>query len=102
MTKTIFCAVCLLCATAGYGQSAGVLSNLAQPLQMADHPQHAAQHAMATEDNLLGNSAYSYAKGEVPLAELTSPMYEVPLGDIARAYRKEHASTAKAAKVSEN
>lgn len=102
MRTTIF-ALCFLCATgAAYGQSASVLSNNPQPLQMAGHAEHAAQHAMAQETSLIGGSAYSYAKGEVPLAELGSPIYYTPLGDLAREAKKEHASDPKAVKVFEN
>jgi len=103
MKTTIF-ALCFLCASAAaFGQTASVLSNNPQPIYMPDdHPQRAAEHAMATESSLLSSGSISYAKGEVPLAELASPMYHTPLGDIARAYRKEHATVPKAAKVSEN
>jgi hypothetical protein len=102
MRTTIF-ALCFLSATgAAYGQSASVLANNPQPLQMAGHVEHASQHALAQETSLIGGSSYSYAKGEVPLAELASPMYHTPLGDLARAAKKEHASDPKAAKVFEN
>lgn len=102
MRITIF-ALCFLCATAAFSQTAGVLSNVAQPLQMADHPQHAAERAIARESSLLSSSPYGYAQGEVPLAELGSIQYQTPLGDVARAFRKERSTTtAKAAKVSEN
>jgi hypothetical protein len=94
--------LCFLCATSAFGQSAPVLSNVASPIQMQDHPQHASEHAMALESNLLGASPYGYAQGEVPLAELGSIIYQTPLGDIARVNRKEHTSVPKAAKVSEN
>jgi hypothetical protein len=103
MKRTIF-AFCFLCGTAAaFGQNASVLGNNPQPIQMPDdRPQHASEHAMGTESSLLSSGTISYAKGEVPLAELASPMYHTPLGDIARAYRKEHAALPKATKVSEN
>ncbi len=103
--KMLLCALCFLCATtAAFSQTAAVVSSTAQPIQMMEHPQHASEHAMARESNLLGSSAYSYAQGEVPLAELGSIEYETPLGDVARAYRKERAATPlpKAVKVAEN
>jgi hypothetical protein len=100
--KTTIIVFCLLCASAAFAQSAPVLSNQSQPVVMADHPQHAYQHAMGTESSLLGTSSYSSAQGEVPLSELGSaPKYETPLGDVARAYRKDHAVVPKAAKVLE-
>ncbi|MGA8622156.1 MAG: hypothetical protein WB660_27000 [Candidatus Sulfotelmatobacter sp.] len=102
--KTILCAICFfLCATAAFSQSASVLSNTAQPIQMGEHPQRASEHSMAKESSLLSTSSYSYAQGEVPLAELGSIEYETPLGDVARAFRKERAATtvSKAIKVLE-
>ena len=93
--------LCFLCATTALGQSAPVLSNVPSPIQMQDHPQHASEHALAQESSLFGNSPYTYAQGEVPLADLGSPIYQTPLGDIARANKKEHITAAKAIKVLE-
>jgi hypothetical protein len=102
MKTTIFalCVLCLLCATSAFGQTASVLSNTPQVTQMLEHPEHASVHAMAQETTLLGPNPYTYAQGEQPLSEFgSSPMYETPLGDVARAYRKQHAiTTAKAVK----
>jgi hypothetical protein len=100
MKATIFalCLFCFFCAASAFGQNAPVMSNNPQPVIMADHPQHAMEHAMATETSLLSSSPYGYAKGEVPLAELGSIPYQTPLGDVARAYRKEHITAAKAVK----
>jgi len=95
--KTIFCGMFLICATAAFSQTASVLSNQANPTQFPDHVQHAAQHDMATSQNLLEHSDYSYAKGERPLWEF-GPVGPppVPLGDLARAARKEHTLDKKA------
>jgi hypothetical protein len=102
MKMTIF-VLCFLCVTAStFGQNAQILSNQPSPMQMADHPQHASEHAMGQETSLFSTSSYTYAQGEVPLAELGSPIYHTPLGDLARAARKEHATVPKAAKISEN
>jgi hypothetical protein len=87
--------LCFVCATAG-AQTAAVLPNTPAPMQMTDHPQHASEHTMARESSLLSVSAYGYAQGEVPLAELGSIPYQTPLGDIARANRKEHVAVPKA------
>jgi len=101
MKTTIF-ALCFLCATAAaFGQTASVLSNTAQPLSMPEHIQQASQHAMAPESSLLGASAYSYAHGEQPVVDFGTLPRETPLGDIARAYRKEHSGVPKAVKVFE-
>lgn len=95
--KLSFILLCLLCATAAFGQTAAVLPNNVQPVQMVDHPQHASQHEMATPQDILEHSDYTYAKGERPLSEFgMSPTQPTPLGDVARAYRKEHASAPKA------
>ncbi len=48
------------------------------------------------QETSLENWAYTYAKGEVPLAEVGTLPRPVPLGDVARAYRKEHAFAPKA------
>ncbi len=96
--KTIIFALCFLCATAAaFGQTATVQSNNPQPISMPDdRPQHASQHALAQESSLLGVSAYSYAQGEQPVVDFGTLPQETPLGDVARAYRKEHANVPKA------
>jgi hypothetical protein len=97
-----FTFLCILCAPAAFAQNAPVLSNIPAPLQMQDHPQHATDHAMGRELSLLSSvSPYSYEQGEVPLAELGSPIYQTPLGDLARACKIEHANDRKAIKVFE-
>jgi hypothetical protein len=103
--KSLICTFFLLCAaTTAFSQNAPVLQSTVVPMVMIDHPQHASQHAMAKESTLLDTSVYSYAQGEVPLVELGSLPYEIPLGDIARSVRKEHAVSAvpKATKILEN
>ena len=98
---TIF-AICFICATCAFGQSAPVLTNTPQPIQIPDHVLHASDHALAQESSLFSaTSPYSYAKGEVPLSELGSIAYQTPLGDVARAYRKEHSIAPKATIVLE-
>jgi hypothetical protein len=101
LMKTTIFALCFLCATAAaFGQTASVQSNNAQPISMPDDvPLRAVQHDMAMESNLLGASAYSYAQGERPMSEFVTLKRETPLGDIARAYRKEHAMAPKAVVV---
>jgi hypothetical protein len=102
MKITIF-AFCFLCATAAFGQTASVLVNNPQPIEMLSHDQHASQHAMRQEESLLGcTSPYTYAQGEQPVWEFGTPKQEVPLGDVARAYRQGHVIDRKAAKVVEN
>jgi hypothetical protein len=98
LMKTTIIVLCFLGATAAFAQNAPVLPNTPQPLQMNDHPQHASEHAMAQESSLLSCSSYSYAKGERPLSDFGGTLkQETPLGDIARAFRKDHTTAAKAA-----
>lgn len=90
-------AVCLFCASNAHAQLASVLPNHPQPLQMQDNVQHASEHSMGRETTLLSANPYLYAQGEIPLAELGSPLpYQKPLGDVARDYRKGHADVPKA------
>lgn len=101
--KITFFVLILLCTAAAFGQTgAGVLSS--QPVVMwpSSHPQHAEVHGMATESPIVGGGAITTAHGEVPLWEFGSPYPEpTPLGDVARAYRKEKLSARKAEKVFE-
>lgn len=87
----------LICATAAFSQTASILPSQANPTLFPEHVQHASQHDMATTQNLLEHSDYSYAQGERPLWEF-GPVGPppVPLGDLARAARKEHAFDKKA------
>lgn len=96
--KTTLFLLCLLCTTAALGQSfsASALSNEIQPLQMVSHPFRASQHEMAQQQNLLDNSSYSYAQGERPLWEVAPVRQAMPLGDVARMFRKEHEAAKKA------
>jgi len=89
--KTLLLAFCVLGATAAFAQSAPVLSNEPFIMQMPEHVQHASQHEMASSQSLLQSGAYTIETGERPLWEfgpVSAP--PTPLGDIARAYRKEH------------
>lgn len=96
MKATIF-ALFLLCVSgAAFAQNGIVLNNTVQPFQMMDHPLQATEHSMAHETSLFSSAGVYFAQGEVPLADLGSPIYHTPLGDIARAYRKEHEAAPKA------
>src|SRR5271170_5166851 len=95
--------LCFLCATSAFAQNAPVLSNNPTPIQMQEHVQRASNHALASESTLFSStSPYGYAQGEVPLAEVGTIPYETPLGDVARAYKKEHAIVPKATNVMQN
>jgi hypothetical protein len=95
--KTALLVLCCLCATAAFGQvGGGALSNEPQVLVMPSHPQQAYQHAMGERQSLLEASGPSSAHGVRPLWEVAPPVNAVPLGDVARTYRKEHATAKKA------
>jgi len=96
-------AFCFFCATAAFGQ-AGYISSNVTPAVIPDNPLHAEQHPMRSESSLLGEGAYSYAHGERPLSDFGSTESETPLGDIARAFKKqkEEAKAKKAVKVMES
>jgi hypothetical protein len=94
-----------LCTAAAFGQTGvAVLSNQPQIVSLPDHPLHAEHHDLACEHPLVGggSTTYTYAQGERPLWEFGSPNPEpTPLGDVARAYRKEKVAIKKAEKVLE-
>jgi hypothetical protein len=97
--KTMLIVLCVLCAATAVGQ-AGTGAISAQPYvpQFPDHTQHASQHAMATEQPLVGggNETYVVAHGERPLWEFGPVKEEPSLGDVARAYRKQKLTGKKA------
>jgi hypothetical protein len=102
--KIIF-VVLLLSTTAALGQAtAGVtaFSNEPVAIMMQTHERHASQQSMSREQNLLGSSSFSYGKGERPLWEVAPNSNPVPLGDVARALRKQHETAKKAEIVWQN
>jgi hypothetical protein len=98
MKTTLVVLFVLLAATAFGQQSAPVLSNQISVTHFSDHPEHAEPHAMAAENPIAGGAAdvYSYAQGEIPLWQLGPLSEPVPLGDVARAFRKEKQAGRKA------
>jgi hypothetical protein len=92
----------LLVATGAFGQAVGAISSEAHMTQIPDHPQHAEQHALAAEHSLVGGGSVTYAQGERPLWEF-GPVSQppTPLGDVARAFRKEKLAVKKAGIVLE-
>lgn len=94
--KLAFVLLYPLCASAAFGQAVLAQPSYTQTLVMVEHPQHASQHELAQPQDLLEHSGYTYAKGELPLSDFVYPSQPEPLGDIARAYRKEHSSVKKA------
>ena len=97
MKNTLLVVMIVFAGSACFGQAASI-SNQPQVIQMSSHPMHADQHAMASEHPLVGGgpNTYSYAQGERPLWEFGPVSEPVPLGDIARAVRKEKLNAKKA------
>jgi hypothetical protein len=96
---------CFLCATAAFGQAAlggSALSSEPSMLQMPTHPARARQQPMGEPQTILVNSTVVSAHGERPLWEVAPKKHEVPLGDVARMFRKEHATAKKAVIVWDN
>jgi hypothetical protein len=97
--KTTLFALCCLCGTAALGQSIGGSvgsASMSSTIQMTSHQQRAAQTPMALEQSLFDHSGYFIVEGERPLWEVQPLSPKVPLGDIARALRKEHETAKKA------
>src|SRR5215469_15844496 len=88
----------LFCAAAAFGQAQSGISSQPIITQFADHPEHASVTPMATEHPIVGGAPdnYSYAHGERPLWEFGPVSEPVPLGDVARANRKDRAAVKKA------
>jgi hypothetical protein len=102
--KITLIALFILLATAAFGQASwGQQAPSFSPTTIPDHPERAAQHAMATEQSLVGGSSstYTFAHGERPLWEFGPVSEEPSLGDVARAYRKEKMTAKKAGIVFE-
>jgi hypothetical protein len=101
--KSLFVAAFLLCSAAAFGQ-ASALSAEPQNIRIPEHPRHASYNSMAREEPLVGNGtdSVSYERGERPLWEF-GPVAPppAPLGDVARAFRKEKMTGKKAAIVFE-
>lgn len=97
MKITVLLVFLVAITTAAFGQyGGGYVSAQPQIYHAPDHPLHASQGSLRPETNLLGTMGTSSGHGELPLWEFGSPIAEPPLGDVARAYRKEHATAEKA------
>jgi hypothetical protein len=100
--KTTLLILVIFCAAAAAFAQSGISS---QPVivQFTEHPEHASITPMATERPIVGGASdnYTYAQGERPLWEFGPVSEPVPLGDVARAYRKEKMAAKKAEIVME-
>lgn len=96
--KTIMLILLILCSAMAFAQVGGSASANPQPLQMSGNPRHAEPHDMATESPLVGGrpNTYTVYSGERPLWEFGPVSEPVPLGDVAREYRKQKMNAKKA------
>ena len=93
--KTAFLVLFLFAAGSAFAQFVGSLNSGINPYQPPDHPAHASLHALADERPVIGGSAYTAAQGEKPMWEFQQAP-QVPLGDVARTLKEEHAKLKKA------
>lgn len=92
----------LLFASLTWGQSGvPVLNGQPQPLRLAGNSQRASAAPMGEQQSLLSSGTYSSGKGERPIWEV-APSCSTPLGDTARALRKQHETAKKAIFIREN
>ncbi len=61
-----------------------------------DHSLRAEPHGLSAERDLRERGGVSMARGELPAWEVLNPAEEIPLGDVARNYRKQHAAAKRA------
>ena len=99
--KTTLLALFFLCASVAFGQGASVISSQPALIQVPSHPARAMQHQLGEERNILFTSTNVYAHGERPLWEFARPAAEIPLGDVARMLRQQHATARKAVMILE-
>ena len=98
-----FCLLFVFGVAAASAQVGGALSAQPQIFDIPSHPQRAAQQGLGREESLLETATITSAKGERPLWEAPQQVtYVMPLGDVARLFRKEHEVAKKAVLVKEN
>ena len=89
---------CIFCAIGAAGQTSISYSLSAEPqvFRMPEHTLHASQTELAQEQDLRERSSITYAQGERPLWEVVPPPPFVPIANLARTLRSEHARAKKA------
>lgn len=101
--KTMLVVFFLGCAACAFGQCCSNAS-VSSPFQFADHSYRASPQRLSQEQDLFTSSGGLYIEhGEMSLSDVPLPPVKVvPLGDIARALKKEHATAKKAQFIREN
>jgi hypothetical protein len=100
-------ALCIFSAVGAFGQVnfGSAMTAPEEGFQMADHAATASRTPLGREIDLLEVSQTTVSQGEIPLweaMEMMPPRPVTPLGDLARAIRKEHALAPKAVMVWNN
>jgi len=85
-------------AFAQYGPAVGYRSADPQILTVPEHPAHAGFATIQTGTSLYPGTSYTSAQGDRPPSDFPQAA-SVPLGDIARALKKEHALAKKSTTV---
>lgn len=93
--KNLSLVLLVLVTTAAFGQYASTISSTPNPYHPPSNPAHASTHALAAEHSVLSGQSYSSAQGEKPMWEFPQTP-AVPLGDVARTLKVEHAKLKKA------
>lgn len=90
--------LCLGGAAVASAQNIGssIGSGRPQMIVIQDDAQHASQVPMAMEHDLREQGGSSWAQGERPLWEVMPEVPRIPLGDVAREFKKEHEAVRKA------
>ena len=93
--KKILFVLCLFFATAAFAQSYSghTLNNEVSDYSFSSHPAQATYSAMSTGSSLIAGASYGAAQGDRPASDFAQ-VDSVPLGTIAREYRKERAAVA--------
>jgi len=102
MKTTLLLVFCFICTLGAFGQNAIVPSTLMSAFQVTGHAYPAGPAGMAATKDLLEGSQVYIAHGERPLWEVAPIIHETPLGDSARALKKEHEAVKRAEIVWEN
>ncbi len=105
MKTTLLFLFCLLGAVTALGQAVAggsALSSTPHVPQFYSRAEHASRQDLARGQSLLPHPGFAWGKGERPLWEVASPAREIPMGDVARALRKQHAEAKKAVRVWED
>jgi hypothetical protein len=100
--KKILFVLLLLSTSAAFGQyGANHIDSQPQIVHIPDHPEHASYAPMAGEHSILGGGNFAFGQGERPASDFPQ-MAAVPLGDVARELKRQHARVKKAHVLWEN